>query len=279
TFYKYWLTSFNTLSPSPSLSGHPTQTVQPWSCPHLPPSVQLGPESSSADLRYRRSEESDRLASSCLSSGGKGCGNDSSIAGDWSKAASEWRKKGLPAPHGLLEQHMISVLLLTLRGSSFPELFASAVRSWGADTDAYNACFPYKSVHYLLTTALDGLRDGGPGGDLTVYWGTGRKLVAAQGAQVRTGEFILGCLNLTVAGDQATATLVNLTSSLAVDVDLFSSSPGQGDALLVPYERFRVEGVGGWDEGSVNSYALGSPRFQARGPGFHSRVGQDRGKP
>ncbi|XP_067833549.1 ecto-ADP-ribosyltransferase 5-like [Heptranchias perlo] len=222
-------------------------------CRPLPPSAELGLEGSSAAFRFSQSEESDDMAVKSL---GDEVSADRALEEDWRAAEAHWRRQKREVPPGLREEHVVAMTVYTGRGILSRSL-NDAVHSYGTDTVIYNACFPLKSVHYLLSVALDVLRDKPRGPP--VYRGVENVTQGKEGAVMRFGIFASTSRQRWVAQGFGAGTLFTVRTAYGSSIQNFSYDEYQEEVLIPPYEQFTIAGRS--RAGGVHGYTLESGGF------------------
>ncbi|NXS38694.1 NRT2 ribosyltransferase, partial [Pomatostomus ruficeps] len=156
----------------------------------------------------------------------------------WAKAAAKLRTK-TPARSLLSPPQAIAVMIYTMR--DVYQEFNDAVRVAGSSSREYRDNFHFKTLHFLLTDALDTLRDASR---RKVYRGVrGVRFQARRGDTVRFGHFTSTSLNESVADGFGQNTTFYVNTSLGVPVWDYSDKPEEWEVLIPPFEAFRVTDV------------------------------------
>ncbi|XP_036372758.1 ecto-ADP-ribosyltransferase 5-like [Megalops cyprinoides] len=143
-------------------------------------------------------------------------------------------------PGGRLE-HARAIEVYSHVDSGFRKEFNSAVKSQGGNSSVYSSSFPYKSLHFLLTEALQLLK---PNQSRTTYRGSRHQYKAEVGTEVRFGGFTSTREERSQTVKDATLrTLFVITSRAAVSVEKQPCTTKDIEFLIPPFEVFKVEGV------------------------------------
>ncbi|XP_036372754.1 ecto-ADP-ribosyltransferase 5-like [Megalops cyprinoides] len=154
-----------------------------------------------------------------------------------------WRsiKCGKTIPGGR-QEHTLAMQVYTHASKKFLSDFDSAVESRGANNGVDSSSFPYKSLHFLLTEALQLLQTSQCH---TVSHSSEHRYGARVGEEVRFGRFVS-----TMTGEShAAGTLFHITSCAAVKVARAvvkanrACSINETELLVPPFEVFMVEDV------------------------------------
>ncbi|XP_051865219.1 ecto-ADP-ribosyltransferase 5-like [Pristis pectinata] len=212
--------------------------------------ILLGMEENSAAYIFTQSEESDYLAIQYLLEEAK---QNEALARAWNHAKEKRAKFVLsnksPVPKGLKEEHVVSVIAYTLNTKLYTQ-FNQAVRMYGANDSVYAEKFPFKSFHYLLSVAIERLRESSGSAPGTTYRGMGRVAEGQKGDEMRFGYFTSTSLDINVAKGFGSKTFITIKSRYGANIENYSSFPGEKEVLIPPYEVFtitelvrRVDGV------------------------------------
>ncbi|XP_041091743.1 NAD(P)(+)--arginine ADP-ribosyltransferase 2-like [Polyodon spathula] len=118
--------------------------------------------------------------------------------------------------------------------------FNKAVREGGTNYKA----FPFKSLHFLLTDALNTLRSK-EAKCYNVFRGDTKKSTTDVGAIVRFGHFASTSLDKNVAKEFGTRTVFEIKTCLGVLIQEYSDNPDEEEVLIPPFEKFKVLNVKG----------------------------------
>uniref|UniRef100_A0AC11BSR0 Uncharacterized protein n=1 Tax=Ovis aries TaxID=9940 RepID=A0AC11BSR0_SHEEP len=175
-------------------------------------------------------------------------------ADGWVQASSEWRKRQarrpkwgvsptrVPAPEGFREEHGVALLAYTAQDRLY-KVFNEAVREAGKSRAHYLQHFSFKTLHFLLTEALQLLSSSQPPPQChQVFRGVRgvRFRPAGPGATVRLGGFASTSLNKTVAQDFGEDTFFRIRTCLGTPIKDYSLNPKEDEVLIPPFETFRV---------------------------------------
>ncbi|XP_050956046.1 GPI-linked NAD(P)(+)--arginine ADP-ribosyltransferase 1 [Labeo rohita] len=149
-------------------------------------------------------------------------------------------KNNASAPEDdLTENHSIAIYVYT--DKDVYREFNKAVRS---EKDKYqNMTFPWYSLHFLLTEAIQILKKTQKGCKST-YRGTHVRFDKdVLNTEVRFGSFTSSSLNRTVAEDFGNAFCFEIYTCEGAEVTHYSKFPDEDEVLIPPYETFKVTGV------------------------------------
>ncbi|XP_041029950.1 NAD(P)(+)--arginine ADP-ribosyltransferase 2-like isoform X2 [Carcharodon carcharias] len=191
----------------------------------------LDMEENSAAYWFPRSEDWDNLAIECLN---EELQKNKTFMNVSDLARKFWN--GRTIPHGLRKEHMIVVTMYTHHGSLY-KAFNDEVQKYGNITK-YNSEFKLKAFHYLLTIALQALRDHSK--YLHLYRGLNVPKFGRRGQEMRFGRFTSTSLNRTVAEGYGNRTLFVLNTTYGVKIRNYSFFEGEDEILIPPYEKFEI---------------------------------------
>ncbi|XP_078062489.1 erythroblast NAD(P)(+)--arginine ADP-ribosyltransferase-like [Mustelus asterias] len=207
--------------------------------PHT--SKHLNMVENSAAFYFSQTEAQDKMAAEVLKTELDRTG----LTPIWNSANSSWRGRHLPVPQGLREEHMIAVVAYTHDGNLF-KTFNNQTEYIGHIAQ-YNSRFQLKSFHYLLTVALQKLRD--PSGEFHVYRASSIFMFGERGQEMRFGRFASTSLSRAQAEEAfGSATLFTLDTTYGVPIQEYSFFEQEEEVLVPPYEKFEIvsaEGSGG----------------------------------
>ncbi|XP_058280234.1 erythroblast NAD(P)(+)--arginine ADP-ribosyltransferase-like [Hirundo rustica] len=159
----------------------------------------------------------------------------------WVEAAERWQRRGPPVTPLSPAQ---AIALMTYTTKDVSKEFNAAVRVAGRSRREYRHNFHFKALHFLLTDALATLRDArGPRCHHVFRGVRGLRFQARPGDTVRFGRFTSTSLRKEIAQQFGTDTVFQVQTCHGVDIREFSSSPGEEEVLIPPFETFRITGV------------------------------------
>ncbi|NWT77037.1 NRT2 ribosyltransferase, partial [Prunella himalayana] len=154
----------------------------------------------------------------------------------WVKATAEWERRG--SYLSTLSQDQAIALMAYTMEDIYSE-FNTAVRTAGKSRREYRDNFHFKTLHFLLTQALQKLRQ--PDHCLDVFRGVKEyQFKARAGDEVRFGQFASSSLDKKVAQGYGTDTMFQVHTCHGVDIQKFSFRQGQKEVLIPPFETFQV---------------------------------------
>ncbi|NXK43133.1 NARE ribosyltransferase, partial [Piprites chloris] len=166
---------------------------------------------------------------------------NSDYATAWAQAAASWNRT-----LGSLkrQEEAIALLAYTLNTGLYMK-FNKAVRSAGRSRQEYLDEFHFKVMHFLLTEALDDLRDAQTHPRcLHVYRGVrGIRFTAKDGDIVRFGQFTSASLSKKVAKRFGNDTVFELDTCHGAAIRDFSAYSEEHEVLIPPSETFNVTSV------------------------------------
>ncbi|XP_078512387.1 GPI-linked NAD(P)(+)--arginine ADP-ribosyltransferase 1-like [Lissotriton helveticus] len=161
----------------------------------------------------------------------------------WKSARSKWENRTDTAvlPSGFREEHAIAIMAYT---SSFMlhKTFDKAVREAGKSAEYYQKNFKYKSLHFLLTRALQILEAQQETPQcVNVYRGfRDIRYKTETRKRVRFGQFISSSLSQFNGFKFGQHTVFDIETCFGVNIKNFSSYPENKEVLIPPYEKFIV---------------------------------------
>ncbi|XP_027563677.1 erythroblast NAD(P)(+)--arginine ADP-ribosyltransferase-like, partial [Neopelma chrysocephalum] len=161
----------------------------------------------------------------------------------WAYANAKWQKQKYKGSLSWKEQ-AIALLAYTLETDLYKD-FNRAVPKAGRSHQQYLRYFPFKMMHFLLTTALQDLRDAlSHPRCLHVFRGVrGIRFTAQPGDIVRFGHFASSSLSKKEAKKFGTDTLFELDTCHGAKIQDFSFIPEEQEVLIPPFETFSVTSV------------------------------------
>ncbi|XP_067424383.1 GPI-linked NAD(P)(+)--arginine ADP-ribosyltransferase 1 [Emydura macquarii macquarii] len=165
----------------------------------------------------------------------------------WQEAAAVWkeRKDQGHVPPGFKPEFAVALLAYTSQGSlqkqPLHQAFNTAVREAGRSRDYYLNHFNFKTLHFLLTRALQVLKASEPTKCHQVYRGIrGIRFQAESRKPVRFGHFTSTSLKNESALQFGQDTFFSIKTCSGVNIKNFSFFPGEEEVLIPPFERFQV---------------------------------------
>ncbi|XP_069409990.1 GPI-linked NAD(P)(+)--arginine ADP-ribosyltransferase 1 [Ovis canadensis] len=175
-------------------------------------------------------------------------------ADGWAQASSQWRERQawgpewgvsptrVRAPLGFREEHGVALLAYTANSPLHKE-FNAAVREAGRSRAHYLQHFSFKTLHFLLTEALQLLSSGQrPPQCHQVFRGVQglRFRPAGPGVTVRLGGFASASLQNAAAQHFGEDTFFGIWTCLGAPIKGYSFFPGEEEVLIPPFETFQV---------------------------------------
>uniref|UniRef100_A0A8C3QN64 NAD(P)(+)--arginine ADP-ribosyltransferase n=1 Tax=Cyanoderma ruficeps TaxID=181631 RepID=A0A8C3QN64_9PASS len=168
------------------------------------------------------------------------CKNDE-FFNNWKTAKAQWKKQGsVSSP--LTRDQAIALMAYTMNTTNLYEEFNKAVRVAGSSSWKYQKKFHFKSLHFLLTRALQILRR--TNDCKNVFRGVKNfHFDVNQDDEVRFGQFASTSLSEQVAKGFGNDTIFKVYTCYGVDIQKFSMYPSQKEVLIPPFETFMVNAV------------------------------------
>uniref|UniRef100_A0A8C3TKA9 NAD(P)(+)--arginine ADP-ribosyltransferase n=1 Tax=Catharus ustulatus TaxID=91951 RepID=A0A8C3TKA9_CATUS len=157
----------------------------------------------------------------------------------WSEARDVWEKRGRLKAH-LSQDEAIAFMTYTM-GKVHKE-FNAAVHEAGYSYWQYWNNFHFKTLHFLLTRALQKLRD--PNKCQNVFRGvSGEKYKVKKGDKIRFGYFASTSLSRGVSVRYGTRTMFRVHSCQGANIQKFPYNRSHLEVLIPPFETFNVTDV------------------------------------
>ncbi|XP_038654762.1 erythroblast NAD(P)(+)--arginine ADP-ribosyltransferase-like [Scyliorhinus canicula] len=203
--------------------------------------IQLGMMESSAAYIFIQSDESDQIAIESI----KHNRENNTFDDVWRNAED---KMNCTIPRGLRKEYMLAIYAYTAKypvGNPFNKIFNDEVREYGATDEIYAKNFKFKSFQYLLTVALQKLKDESTKSAVLTYRGIRMEAEGAEGSEMRFGSFASTSFSKYVAlhfinKTSESNTLFTIRTLYGANITQCSRFPGQKEVLIPPYEVFRV---------------------------------------
>uniref|UniRef100_A0A8C3M7N5 NAD(P)(+)--arginine ADP-ribosyltransferase n=1 Tax=Geospiza parvula TaxID=87175 RepID=A0A8C3M7N5_GEOPR len=169
--------------------------------------------------------------------GQNGCGDDKNKLSELKHF--DFLKNGSDSST-LTKDQAIALLVYTMK--SVYSDFNAAVRTAGNSSQEYQDNFYFKTLHFLLTQALQKLRD--PNECLNVSRGVKDvQFDVKLGDKVRFGEFTSLLLDKKVAQGYGADTMFEVHTCHGVDIRKFSFNESEKEVQIPPFETFEVTKV------------------------------------
>ncbi|NXJ26936.1 NRT2 ribosyltransferase, partial [Dicrurus megarhynchus] len=185
------------------------------------------------------------------------------LAQGWAKATAEWQSRGSRVSPLSSPAQAIALMAYTME--DLYKEFNAATRKAGSSHQEYRDKFHFKTLHFLLTDALERLRDvRGQSSEqcpCVVRRVDGSQFKAQLGNTVRFGQFASTFLCSNGPPDFGTGTVFQVYTCHGVNIRDFSFDPSEKEVLIPPFETFVVTEV--TREGDRT-------RIQLRSAGTHS---------
>ncbi|XP_037983925.1 NAD(P)(+)--arginine ADP-ribosyltransferase 2-like [Motacilla alba alba] len=157
----------------------------------------------------------------------------------WVKATAEWQKRGSHSSP-LSPAQAIALMAYTMTGVH--KQFNPAVREAGRSSQEYRNNFHFKTLHFLLTQALQKLRH--PDECPDVFRGVRTiQFNAKPGDKVRLSQFASSSLDKKVAQGYGNMTMFEVHTCHGADIQKFSFNQSEKEVLIPPFETFEVTKV------------------------------------
>uniref|UniRef100_A0A5F9D1G5 NAD(P)(+)--arginine ADP-ribosyltransferase n=1 Tax=Oryctolagus cuniculus TaxID=9986 RepID=A0A5F9D1G5_RABIT len=184
-------------------------------------------------------------------------------ADGWVEARQKWQERRArgptrlpPFPAGFRDEHEMALLAYTDNSPLYRE-FNTAVRQGGRSRAHYCQHFSFKTLHFLLTEALQLLgRAQRMPRCRQVFRGVKglRFRTSGPGTTVRLGGFASSSLKKDVAQKFGEDTFFSIRTCLGIPIQNYSVFPGQAEVLIPPFETFQVINTSRAEQGPVHIY-------------------------
>ncbi|RMB90869.1 hypothetical protein DUI87_32702 [Hirundo rustica rustica] len=160
----------------------------------------------------------------------------------WREAVEDWKDQGSHVPSLLSLDQAIALRAYTMEGMRLYQQFNVAVREAGSSSWKYRNEFHFKSLHFLLTQALQKLRR--PNQCYDVFRGVNNtQFKANKNDKVRFGQFASSSMDIKVAWEFGHGTIFKVNTCHGVEIQGFTSFPEEEEVLIPPFETFKVTDV------------------------------------
>ncbi|NXS21369.1 NARE ribosyltransferase, partial [Mystacornis crossleyi] len=160
----------------------------------------------------------------------------------WAAATVVWQEQRPPVS-GLLSQDQNMALRVYLLFDGDQEL-SQAMWEAGSSCQEYRDKFHFKALHFLLTQALQKLRDAQGQQCHDVFRGVSNvRFQAKRGDTVRFGQFVSSSLSSDAVPDYGIDTVFQVYTCHGVDIREFSYDNTVQEVLIPPFETFEVTDV------------------------------------
>ncbi|XP_048806950.1 NAD(P)(+)--arginine ADP-ribosyltransferase 1-like [Lagopus muta] len=170
--------------------------------------------------------------------------NNKDYANTWKKAAAEWQKICQnPNDCPKLKMDLAIAVVAYSAADGMCEKFNADTRQGGLSHQHYMQSYHFKTLHFLLTQALQALRKSNPKPDkcYNVYRGVqGIRFTAEKGKAVRFGQFTSASLDKNAAKEFGKDTFFEIQTCHGVSINPLSFFPSEEEVLIPPFEVFEV---------------------------------------
>ncbi|XP_072131651.1 GPI-linked NAD(P)(+)--arginine ADP-ribosyltransferase 1-like [Mobula birostris] len=201
--------------------------------------IQLSMMNNSAAYIYTQSEESDQVAIEYLAMERK---INNTLDDAWRKALclrqSDPQLSKVPVPQGLREHHVVAIIAYTLE-SPFYSQFNEAVKLYGENDLVYAERFPFKGFQYLLSVAIERLREELGKTPQPTYRRMQKISFGKVGFRMKFGYFASSSRNQRME-KFGKKTVFTIFSRYGAQIENYSFFPAQEEVLIPPYEAFKI---------------------------------------
>ncbi|XP_039947337.1 NAD(P)(+)--arginine ADP-ribosyltransferase 2-like [Hirundo rustica] len=160
----------------------------------------------------------------------------------WLKAVAEWKDRGSRVSPLSSPAQAIALRAYTMEEMRLYQQFNAAMREAGSSSWKYRNEFHFKSLHFLLTQALQKLRR--PNQCYDVHRGVkNTQFKVNKNDKVRFGQFASSSMDIKVAWKFGHGTIFKVNTCHGVDIQGFTSFPEEEEVLIPPFETFKVTDV------------------------------------
>ncbi|XP_059817278.1 erythroblast NAD(P)(+)--arginine ADP-ribosyltransferase-like [Hypanus sabinus] len=193
----------------------------------------------SAAYVYSQSDESDMLAIEYLATERR---FNKTLDYAWTKAVNnrknDPRLSKVPVPPGLKEEHVLAIIAYTLETELYRQLNA-ALRLFGANDWVYAKEFPFKSFQYLLSVALERLREDLGKPPQPTYRRMTIRSIGKVGDRIKFGSFVSSSRSKE-HDEFGKETIFTISSQYGAQIQNYSAIPNEEEVLIPPYEAFII---------------------------------------
>ncbi|XP_048807729.1 erythroblast NAD(P)(+)--arginine ADP-ribosyltransferase-like [Lagopus muta] len=179
--------------------------------------------------------------------------NNRTYAEGWRSATELWQSRSGDAtsPVVLGRDQAIAVLAYTMDGDLY-RVFNNATLTAGSSRQHYLSSYPFKTLHFLLSRALQTLRESQTQQCYNVFRGVSdTRYTAQQGQVVRFGKFTSTSFSPWVAERFGRRTFFLVQTCYGVPIEEFSAYPDEYEVLIPPAEQFEVTSITYMTEGNL----------------------------
>ncbi|XP_059817296.1 GPI-linked NAD(P)(+)--arginine ADP-ribosyltransferase 1-like [Hypanus sabinus] len=192
----------------------------------------------SAAYIYTQNEETDRLATEYLA---KEREINKALDNAWKNALdlreNDPRLRNVSVPRGLREQHVVALIAYTLPNNLCSK-FNEAMRKYGANDSVYAEKFHFKAFQYLLSVAIERVREDSGLTPQPTYRGMHKESFGEVGSRMKFGYFASSSrTRLTRFGNK---TMFTMFSQYGAQIQNYSFYPDEEEVLIPPYEAFKI---------------------------------------
>ncbi|XP_077381460.1 T-cell ecto-ADP-ribosyltransferase 2 [Festucalex cinctus] len=170
-----------------------------------------------------------------------------------------WTDKCSTLLPGGTKEHTAALLAFANGDQAFKKAFNDAVETMGFNDSTYEDHFNYKSLHFLLTDAMNLVK---PKTCKNVYRVSETHYQADKGARVRFGRFTTVQSDVSMREDVEGGVYFNITTCFFVNLEGFCGLT-EDVAILSPTEEFMVEDVKPGGDGDYIEIILKHSKLKA----------------